>query len=700
MNSELHRLNIESQAIAIIKGAKSLFSSSYQNGAYQDDMIVADGGTLAFRSHIDTPLTANNLGVVRIKFSGQGVVRQTGIAPVGAVYNDGGWNDSVGIQPIVSGDTWIGSRGDISGGLDFAPFGNVNYTITKVGRGVIRVYFPNFNNQTPNQRLVIAEGVLRIRHNGVSPLTFAGGTLEVPVNFARTFGTGSSQIQWTGDGGFSAYGAARTVTIGTAQTPPQLTWGQQYFVGDGHALLLSSRYANNIITFTNNINLGSSASDLREVRVERAQSNNAYGVLSGVLNGRAGLRKTGPGLLHLNNNTTLNNGYKGETVIEDGALRGVSSVSNIVIAGGVLALDADFIRSIGTGGDQIRWAGSGGFAAFGANRTVKFGNSANTVIWGGQSWGGGTPHFISDEAELRFGHYLADATVLWGSKLAFNDNIDASYSIYLERGKNASIPTVVFNEALSGYAEVLTIRGDGRMDLTQANPDLGLTELRLRGAELRLSDNGTIDYLEHINISNGGTLTIKNTATHTLSNRLGGQVEILSLDSGRIAFDSVFLGEALHHEKLANRMFLTGGANRINSASREMSIFPVIHELVRNGTSRSTLTFESPPGNIPHLLLLGEDPSDYLVGGIFPWATLRSTDFVTVGSDSFGVDGVNYMLGPYGGEGVEYNTGPQNTWTHTSNVKTESSDTTLQLTGTPSVNSLILNQNLSISAGD
>jgi len=375
---------IESQAMLIVKG--------FTSGSLPLDYALTttqSGGTQAWRNHDDLPSAYSRTDLwstYKHAVTGHGVVRQSGVAPVGAIYNDGGKNRFRGGIDI-TGDTWFGSRGDLNGylALDITPRQLGTGSFTKVGPGLIIFSSNGAVGPSWAKPITLQEGVLRAHWNLYSlpkaNIVLNGGILEYGANYANatyTLGTSSNnQIQWTGGGGFSAYGSASTVRINnTNNNLKNLTWGEQYFVGDGKALLLSSRYANNTITFLNPINLGSQQGALREIRVERALLANAYGILSGKLTGAAtGLLKTGHGLLHL---TATDNNYTGNTVIEGGALRGhIPTASRIVFDGGVLGLDADFTRSLGTGAGQVRWLGHGGFAAYGGqDRIVNIDNGA------------------------------------------------------------------------------------------------------------------------------------------------------------------------------------------------------------------------------------------------------------------------------------------------------------------------------------
>jgi len=686
---------VESQGFGVVKHAYA-FGSGILHAA-------ESGGTFGWRSHQGALGTDSSGSVTRAY--GHGIVRQNGIASVGAIYNDGGINThsgSIELHTLSGGflDIWFGSRGDINGGLTLSGrIHNFNSnSFVKVGPGLITISNPQTASDLRNNwtRTEIRGGVLRVGHNNALPgvnVWFTGGILELGSgDFSRGLGVASGQVRWQGNGGFSAYGGARTVTLTNAQNQPiTLTWLSGGFVPNSSALLLSSRYADNVITLANPINLGTSA-NLREIRVERALSTNAYAKISGALTGHGGLHKTGHGLLHL----TDTNIYSGRTIIEGGALRGnINRGSVIGINGGVFALDGDFTRSLGSWGNNlVYWTGSGGFAAFGDDRTVRLGNSTTAITWGASN-------FVAYGRELRFGHYLADSTVIWDKGLNLGSgSVTAPRTIYLERGlgTNANVATVIFNQALSGNAATLNIRGDGRMDLNKASTSATIGVLNLYGAELRLFENAKLSSsLNTVALQNGGTLYIKNTFENTQSSRTGSQADLL-FNAGRLTFDSEFLEGDVHFETFKDIRIL-GGANTIDSSSRAISVFGVGDKLVRNAASRGTMTFETNPDNQQEYLFLFEvDPSSHLRGGIIPWAVMGSTDFITTSEFGNGnTINANYMVHPVGANSQgSYYTGPQNTWNQTHNVKTASGGT-ITLSGNRTINSLILNQNLNLN---
>jgi len=607
-------LRVNHRGFAIIKADQAL-------GGVPDERTVNPGGSLALRSHVETPLTysvtGNNLAIF-----GEGIVRNEGTQHIGALYNDGGENH-FGMRVMFAIETFFGARGDRKGGLfltnqvigdgaqDSAAF-------VKVGPGLI--VLANATNSWTKDT-VLRAGVLRLDNSGALPsfsnLVFDGGIfggileLGYGTSFNYNLGTGFfNQLRWTGDGGFSAYGANREVRIVDAQNNlDSLTWGSaDHFIGDGHALLLSSRYADSVIDFKNAINLNGAE---REVRVERGDDA-AHAILSGELSGTGGgLRKTGDGLLRL----TGSNNYTGATRIEAGALRGAvgNASSNIVLAGGILGLDANFTLGLGGSGNQIRWDGSGGFAAYGQNRSVTFLDNDGDPV--SLTWGT-TGGFIGSDQELRFGHHTANRTVLWDNALALGSD---ERTIRIERGKPSDDGAVVnFRQAISGTG-TLNLLGNGRIDLTVDNSALSGT-INIYGAELRLHGSGKLGAVGGFDIRNGGALVLDYTSD---ANRLNDTANI-TLAAGTLRLDSA--GTAISEE--VGELTLESGANTIELGRTTQSTELHIEELKRDDDSRATLHVTGSLRNSSERSLkLNEDPSGYgindEIGGvkIIPWAT-------------------------------------------------------------------------------
>jgi len=586
-------------------GAFTIQSQAF--GVVADDRVLGTGantvlnrGTLGFRrssNNTSLPILTTIAAAQPIVATGQGIVRQTGVQRVGAIYGDGGKiisNDKINF----TNHTWFGARGDINGYLELR--GQVTtggaFDFRKVSPGLITLSNPNTGTNANNWRQTIIEGgVLRQGHVNALPaknIRFDGGILELGAsNLSRKLGTGATdQIRWFQnlDGGFSNFtggtGLTRSVTLNSGAA---LTWGQQHFVQDGAALLLSSRYADAPIEFTNALSLGTSATGShREVRVEAALSPNAYGILSGNItspggsiqydgDGNAigfttpptGLLKTGDGLLKLTHTVPTSPiedwlSYLYPFIIRGGALLKPDNQASPVRldagssgTGGVLGVTQVYQGELGTGLNQIQWTGSGGFAGYGTYVWAGIGPIVSIEGGAELEWGV-TPHFVAADQELRFGHYTATDTV-W-----FNNPIElgpGTKTIRVARGQHDG-PDVEFWQPLSSpNGAILEVVGDGRLDVRAYIDKLRISHLRIKGAEFRL---GWSAYLAASDIiveaTHGGTITLDGRWSE-----LDNLIHIMtrySLNAGNLRFISKVTPQSYES---ANTIDLLGGHNSI-----------------------------------------------------------------------------------------------------------------------------------------
>jgi len=182
--------------------------------------------------------------------------------------------------------------------------------------------------------LYIAEGTVRLTatRNYAEGLIylFGDGVLEIGADlngttagdFTRTNGASAGQIQFASGGGFSAYGADRTVNIGGLSAT--FNWQQ-----DGKPLIFGSPSANATLIFQNPISLSNRN---REIRVLNGSAD-VDARLTGRIIGAAaaGVNKTGAGTLEL----TGRQEYWGAISVVGGGLK---LGSDNIFAGGTNAL--------------------------------------------------------------------------------------------------------------------------------------------------------------------------------------------------------------------------------------------------------------------------------------------------------------------------------------------------------------------------
>ena len=643
---------------------------------------VNDGGTLTFRGGVTTAenVTLRGAGAVLGRAPGSSLLSEQ----AGALYNDGGDNTVSGTVTL-GANASVGSR---AGNLTLSGVvsdGASMFGLTKLGAGVVTLSNSgnNYNGTTTIQggalRITTSEAALAggFTTNGYTGgnLTLNGGVLEIGVatTFSRQLGTGSDQVQFTGDGGFSAFGGGRTVSLtnsgGTANGT--LTWASGSFVPDGKALLLSSAYADNTLTLTNAIALAGTTSTTREIRVANGSAA-LDATLSGVLSGNAGIRKTGDGTL----NISATNTYSGPTVIEGGALRGtISANSNTQFAGGVRELTGNFTSNLGTGAGQYRWTGDGGFSASGADRSVRLNNATTAVTWGS------TANFVADGQKLILGSRSTDATLQWDTGL----NLGAgTRTIQVINGTAATTRAEArLTQALSNGS--LIVSGNGRFDVQSTSASFAGT-LTVKGAEVRLNVGGTMAAVTGVTVQDGGTFTLDNAGTSSAAtggtdntNRLnnsatlqlsGGSLQYLGRNgtNGTETIGAITLGSGTANSLLVQR----GGANTATLTAAS---------LTRN--AGATLDFTRP------------DASSNLRFTTAPTLDDNILFYMTVGGADFATHtGNNTDVTAY----AAYDTGAQTGWTSTDNAAPAADVTAANaLSDNRTINSLKLGNGIDVA---
>jgi autotransporter-associated beta strand protein len=173
---------------------------------------------------------------------------------------------------------------------------------------------------------------------GTSALTFNGGVLGLGFNdFTRNLGAAGvvTAANFTGNGGWAAYGANRAVNLGGSSGT--IVWATADTGFNAKTLILGTAGATHTLDLQNPLDLGNAA---RTVQVDNGAAA-IDGLLSGLLSGAGGgLTKTGLGTLALSNS---GNSYTGTTAINAGILTisgsgTLGSGAPLTMGGGVLDL--------------------------------------------------------------------------------------------------------------------------------------------------------------------------------------------------------------------------------------------------------------------------------------------------------------------------------------------------------------------------
>jgi autotransporter-associated beta strand protein len=433
-----------------------------------------------------------------------------------------------------------------------------NGSLLKTGAGTLEL---TGNNTYSGQTQINGGGLLITNGSalGVGNLSLnSGGVLVLGVgDFTRDVGSGAGEVRFAGSGGFAAYGATRTVNIGGAGATQ--TWGSAGFVPLGNALYLGSDGANGTVNFVNGLNL---AGTNRTIWVNDGSAV-VDGVLSGVMS-NGGLTKGGAGLLEL----TAINTYAGETRIDGGVLRistagALSSSSNLTFSqSGVLELaSGDFSRSIGTGAGQVRFVGSGGFSAFGGNRTVNLGGAGATVVWGAVN---------SLSGRLVLSSTSSDSTLNWQNPINLGTSAAGTRIIEVHDGSATIDATINGVISTGGVGWGIQKLGQGTLELAAATSYTGDTIVSQ--GTLVIGSNGTLSSTREVTIE-GGTLDYQG------NTGLNRRVE---LQGGRFAYNSA----AAYTGTLIFESGTIGGSGNLGTTMLSIGS----GQIISPGNSAGTLT--------------------------------------------------------------------------------------------------------------
>lgn len=381
---------------------------------------------------------------------------------------------------------------------------------------------------------------------GTTGATFNYGVLGLTSNFTGALGTAAGNVSWaTGantSGGFAVMDATvRSVNIGGNVIPSTLTLNTGGFVG-GTLTGSNSRLkfgdvngtALGTVDFQNSINLGSGDRSLILVVDGAAQySVNMSGNLtgSGLASGAGdAVVKFGNGNMMLSGTNTYTGrtvvGGQGAVILDSAAAFSPNSWMSLEggaagTTGGILGLRYDLAADLGVSGGKVNFLTSGGFAAFGADRSVTL-NSGADLVWAS------TTSFAATGQNLILGQAKADAAVTLTNNIDLNG---AARTIYVNDG--TSQIDARLSGAIIGIGGSLVKNGAGTLVLGGSSTYDGTTTVSAGS----LLVNGSL----------GNTaVTVANTATIGGSGAVGGSLtvngtfapgnSIESMGTGNLAF--------------------------------------------------------------------------------------------------------------------------------------------------------------------
>ena len=396
------------------------------------------------------------------------------------------------------------------------------------------------------------------RTNGYSlsgaALTLAGGTGQFDVGTTsgvtltvNSVVDGAVGLTKVGAGGLTlnaanVYTGSTTLSAGTVSVGNNLALSSGSVVLAGGALAASggARTLANAVTLGANSSIsGSQALTLTgavTLNGDRTLTMNssALTTLSGGLAETGGARaftKAGNGNLLL----AAPSAYTGTTTITAGTLAlgpaGTISNANLNLAGGVLALGADFTRGLGAGAGEVRFTTNGGFAAYGG--PVNITGFAGTPVWGT------TANFLANGRVLIFGSSIANDVVTWTNDFSLGG---AVRTITANDNTGSTADRAVISGLVSSAAGGGLIKnGAGRLDLTGANTYTGTTALQ-----------GGVT----------GVTTLANVGAGASS--LGAPVSVLdgtiALGTGTTSATLLYLGSGSTTDRVLNLAGTSGGA--------------------------------------------------------------------------------------------------------------------------------------------
>ncbi|MCX6997929.1 MAG: autotransporter-associated beta strand repeat-containing protein [Kiritimatiellaeota bacterium] len=285
-----------------------------ENASLSLGVAATSSGVLYYTGGVgtlDKDISVLGHGADTIQNAGSGLLTLSGtLAKNGTTLTLKGGN-GITVSGAITG---AGANSDliVDGGVVTLTNANTYNGITTVSAGVLRL---NSANALPG-------GIGTV--GGTSALTFNGGGVGLGHgDFTRSLAAAGTVTgaNFTGSGGWAAYGADRLVNLGGNGTPDLITWATANTGFNGQTLILGASSATHMVTLQNPIDLGTAT---RTVQVDDGVAD-IDATLSGNLSGAGGgaLTKTGNGTLVLSGANTSS----GATTVSGGTLHLTGSLA-------------------------------------------------------------------------------------------------------------------------------------------------------------------------------------------------------------------------------------------------------------------------------------------------------------------------------------------------------------------------------------
>lgn len=486
--------------------------------------------------------------------------------------------NTFGSTTVTAGTLQVGSggaTGDLGSGavsvasgsfLSFSRNNAATFANAITGAGIVRNLgassIVDLTNDSHTGSTQILNGVLGTNNTvtnivlGTTGAATTYGVLGLKADFTGSLGTGAGGISWatgvSSSGGFAVMDAAtRAVNIGGNVTPDTLTLNTGGFVG-GTLASSNSRIkfgdinglAQGTVDFRNSINLGSGDRSLIFVVDGAAQ----YAAkISGNITGSGVTSGTGDAVVKFGNANMIltgNNTYTGRTVVggQGSIILGSAGAAspNTWFAldagsggtlGGILGLGhGDLNANLGQSAGNVHFNNSGGFAAFGADRSVTL-NSGVALTWAS------TTSFVANGQNLILGQAKADAKVTVTNDINLNG---AARTVHVNNGSSAVDAELA--GSLTGTGGGLVKGGAGTLVLSGTSTYTGATTVSAG----TLLVNGSLGATT-VAVSAGATLGGNGMIEGALnvSGRLSAGNSIESLATGTVSLNN---GSTLVHE--------------------------------------------------------------------------------------------------------------------------------------------------------